>query len=234
MFPLVAIPEVEAIDVTPFVQDPRNVLIMAGGGGALFIQDEPGIYEVHTSFLPGFRGAHAIAASHLAYRWMFTHTDCMSILTKVPAFNRAAAYAARKVGFEPRFERAKVWPAPSGDHVDLKHYEFSYQRWIDRDAAFLMEAGQQFHAHLDHERERHGFTGEQHPDEACHDLYVGACVEAVYGGQPEKAVILYNRWARFAGYGQIAMIAKNPLMIDIGTALLQIVERSFKAIKVSA
>lgn len=233
VFPLVAIPQVDVIDVTSFVQDPRNVLIMAKGGGALFILDEPGVYEVHTSFLPGFRGAHAIAASLLAYRWMFTHTDCMSILTKVPAFNRPAAYAARKAGFEPRFERKAIWPTTNGP-VDLKYYEFSYQRWIDRDAPFLIEAGKTFHDRLDLERERHGFVGAQHADEECHDLYVGACAATVYGGQPEKAVILYNRWARFAGYGEIAMLAKNPLMIDIGTALLQIVDGSFKAIKVSA
>lgn len=233
VFPLVSVPGVETIDVTEFVQDPRNVLMMAEGGGALFIQDEPGIYEVHTNFMPEFRGRYAIEASLAAYRWMFTHTDCMSIGTRIPAFNRPAAFAARKAGFEPRFTRTALWPTPNGA-VDLRFYEICYQRWIEIDALLLMLAGAAFHQHLDAERVRHGVQGEQHPDEACHDLYVGACIETVYGGQPEKAAVLYNRWARLAGYGQISLIARNPLMVDIGNALLQIGDRTFKAIKVSA
>src|SRR5882724_9813525 len=60
ILPSVTIPGIEVIDAAPIVADPRNVLLMAEGGGILFIADEPAIYEVHTNFLPKFRGRHAI------------------------------------------------------------------------------------------------------------------------------------------------------------------------------
>jgi hypothetical protein len=72
---------------------------------------------------------------------------------------------------------------------------------------------------------------ENHPQDDAHDRYVGACVETIYGGQPEKAVILYNRWARFAGYQPIALVSKSPLLIDIGTAILQVINESFQVVQ---
>lgn len=229
VFPSVAIPGIETIDLRGLIADPRNVLLMADGGGVLFCQDEPGIYEVHTQFLPAFRGRHAIRASIEAYRWMFTHTDCMTLFTRVPSPNRAAAFAARVVGFECRFERSAVWPTPDGP-VGMKYLVLSYDGWIKRNTAVLMESGRVFHRRLEDECVRLGHPDKAHPDEDCHDLAVGACAEMVYGGQPEKAVVLYNRWARFAGYGQIALTARSPLVIDIGTAVLLIADQTFKVI----
>lgn len=222
----------DSIDLSDIVGDPCNVLMMADGGSILFIADlEPGIYEVHTSFLQNCRGKHAIEASLEAYRWMFTHTDCMTIQTRIPAFNRAAALAAHAVGFVPLFERKGVWPTRDQKLVDLRFYELSYARWLAGAKDAMIAAGQRFHARLDAEMARHGVLDKQHPDDAAHDHYVGACVEMVYAGQPEKAVVLYNRWARFAGYGQIALVARSPMVIDIGNAVLMIEDFSFKVVK---
>lgn len=230
VFATIAKPGLERLDVTEFVRDPGNVLMMAEGGAILFAHDiEPGFYEVHTNFLPGFRGAHAIEASLAAYRWMFTHTDCMMIRTRVPAPNRPAAMAARAAGFVPRFVRAQVWPAADGP-VDLRYYELAYADWVSRARGELVAAGVAFHHRLDEERARHGVTAPGHADDPAHDLYVGAAIETVYGGQPEKAVILYNRWARFAGYCQIALVARSPLIIDIGDAVLLIEDGTFKVV----
>lgn len=230
MFPSVAIPGVDRIDVSAIIGDPRNILLMAEGGGVLFCQDELGHYEVHTQFLPTFRGRHAIRASLEAYRWMFTHTECMRLFTRVPVPNRAAAFAARVVGFEFKFERQSVWPTPDGA-VAMKYLDMSYDVWLKRNAAVLIESGRAFHRRLDDECTRLGHPDQGHPDEDCHDLAVGACAETIYGGQPEKAIILYNRWARFAGYGQIAQVARSPLIIDIGTAVLMIEDQTFKVVK---
>src|SRR5580692_37957 len=73
------------LDVTAVVENPVNVLLIAEGGGIIFGQSEPGIYDVHTAFLENHRGYAAIKASLEAYRWMFTHTDCMILQTRVPA-----------------------------------------------------------------------------------------------------------------------------------------------------
>src|SRR5215813_5666679 len=111
----------EKCDLTAFVEDPRNVLLMAEGGCLLFAADEDGIYELHTNFLPDFRGVNALWVSRAAYYWMFTHTLCMQIWTRVPAFNRAAALMARKIGFVPQFTTEKAWQRAEGP-CDLKYY----------------------------------------------------------------------------------------------------------------
>jgi hypothetical protein len=217
------------IDVTPIVQNVNNVLLMADGGGIIFAQQEPGIYEVHTSFLEKCRGRNAITASKEAYRWMFTHTDCMILQTKVPAFNKAADLFCKIVGATKDFERKKVWLTESGP-VDMSYWSLKYEDWL-RQTPSLMQSGKAFHHRLDEERDRLGFPDDSHPDEDCHDLYVGVCAEMIYGGQPEKAVVLYNRWARFSGYEPIALVSKSPLLIDIGTSLLQVQDDSFRIIQ---
>lgn len=218
------------IDVAPIISNPNNVLLMAEGGGIMFIQIEPGIYEVHTSFLEKYRGSNAIKASLEAYRWMFTHTDCMILQTKVPAFNRGADKFCRIVGATKDFERKSIWLTDKGP-VDMSYWTLRYEDWLRKTPA-LMASGKVFHARLEDEFARHGADDENHPDEDCHDLHVGVCVEMIYAGQPEKAIVLYNRWAAFAGYGLISLIAKAPMLIDIGSAILQVTNDSFKVIKI--
>lgn len=232
VFPLISVPGIEKLDLTDLLADPRNVLLMAEGGGILFCQQEPGIYEVHTNFLPEHRGRNAIRSSVDAYAWMFMHTDCMVLETKVPAFNKAAEKFCSIVGATKEFERKKVWPTKDGD-VDMSFWALRYDDWV-RKAHGLVEAGEEFHEHLNRELERHGADLAQrvHPDEECHDRYVGACVETIYGGQPQKAVVLYNRWAQFAGYLPITLISLAPaVLIDIGDALIHVGDHTFKVIK---
>lgn len=235
VFPNVSVPGLEKIDVTNLVADPRNVLLIADGGGIIFCQIEPGIYEVHTAFLKperGSNGPHIRNVCVNAYRWMFTHTDCMVLQTRIPAFNKAAIVFAPLLGWRLEFERKSVWPTNDG-MVDMSFFCLRYEDWVKKDER-IVETGKGFHRKLDEERARHGAEDDGHPDEECHDRYVGACAEMIYSGQPEKGVVLYNRWARFAGYGQIAMISKDPLMVDIGNALLLVAEKSFKAIRMKA
>jgi len=193
---------------------------------------EPGIYEVHTAFLKperGNKGSHIQDVCLNAYRWMFTRTDCMVLQTRIPAFNRAAIIFAPLLGWRLEFERKSVWPTNDG-MVDMSFFSLRYEEWVKKDER-LVEIGRDFHQTLDQERARHSVQSVGHPEEECHDRYVGACTAMIYGGQPEKGVVLYNRWARFSGYGQIALISKDPLMIDIGDALIHVADKSFKAIR---
>lgn len=232
VFPFISIPGLEKIDATDLLANPSNVLLMANGGGIMFCQSEPGIYEVHTNFLPEYRGRNAIKVSQDAYKWMFDHTDCMVLQTRVPAFNKAADLFCKIVGATKEFERKAVWPTKNGD-VDMSFWSLRYEDWV-RKADGMQEAGHAFHQKLESERIRHGVDEPLHADEDCHDRYVGACVKMIYAGQPEKAIVLYNRFARFSGYGQISLIAKSPLVVDIGDALLQVGDRDFKVIKFKA
>lgn len=230
VFPMLALPGSASIDVAPLVADERNVFLIAEGGVISFAWHDVNTYQVHTGFKKGFRGSNAIRASRAAYRWMFTHTDCFELLTLVPGNNPAAALFCRLVGATFEFERKAIWPTPDGD-VGVSFWSFRYDDWI-RKTPELMLSGREFHSRLEAEFSRHDRWEEQHADEDCHDLHVGACAEMIYAGQLDKAISLYNRWARFAGYGELALISRSPAVIDIGNALLQIAEDSFKVILV--
>lgn len=234
VFPTITVPGLEAFDVTEQIANPANYFLLIAGGCVIFTPDGPnsGLYEVHTNFLPDHRGAYAVAASLACYRWMFTHTDCMMLQTRVPAFNRAAERFCRMVGASLWFERQAVWPTETG-LVDMKFYTLSYMEWANKHSAPLIESGRRFHDRLMQERERLGSPDPHgHSDEDCHDLHVGACAEMIYGGQPDKAVQVYNRWARFAGYGQIALLMRDPVALDIGDAVLVVGDNTFKVVKV--
>jgi hypothetical protein len=229
VFPFVSVPGMESIDVTELVADPRNVLLMAKGGGLIFCWHEPGVYEVHNNFLTEFRDWSSAAAAQSAIKWMFTHTDCMSILTRVPAFNKAARHAAMRAGGHLEFERKACWPTKDG-MCDMSFFALRYDDWIRQTPSIALR-GREFHKKIDEEFARHGAERTAHPDEDCHDLYAGICAEMLLSGQPDKAVALYNRWARFAGYGMIGLLARDPLMIDLGDCLIQVIDGNFKVIK---
>jgi len=224
--------DIDQIDLTEVIANPRNVLLEVEGGILLFGADiEGGRYELHTTFLPDYGGVHALTVSREAYRWMFTHTECMEIVTRVPAVNRAAALMARKIGFIPQFSRHDVWKTLDG-YCDVKFYSLSYETWLGMAKDELIESGRRFHRELDAQRAAMGHGEPHHPDEDCHDHYVGARCETIYSGQPAKAVVLYNRWARWSGYGQIALISQSPLVIDIGDAVLLIQNGDFKILRI--
>jgi hypothetical protein len=233
VYPDISVPDQKPFDVTPLLADPRFIFLRAEGGCILFTpDDEPGsgIYEVHTNFLEDYRGEYAIKTSLEAYRWMFTHTNCMMLQTRVPAFNKAAEAFCRLVGAWMWFERKEVWPTSEGN-VDLKFYAMSIHDWMRKHPDPLVESGRKFHERLEMEYERHGFAHDPHADDRFHDAAVGACAEMIYGGEPEKAIIIYNRWARVAGYRQLNLISGKPLVIDIGEALLHVADGTFKVIK---
>jgi hypothetical protein len=222
------------IDVSPVINNPLNVLLMAQGGGIVFAQQEPGIYDVHTAFLKPARkedrsGPHIRNVCLSAYRWMFLSTDAMVLQTRIPAFNRAAIIFAPLVGWRFEFERKGVWPTDDGA-ADMSYFSMRYEEWVRKDEG-VVEAGRDFHKRLDAEFARHRIAFENHADEECHDRYVGACAQMILAGQPEKATVLYNRWARFSGYAPISLVSRSPLLVDIGTALLMVENDNFKVIQ---
>jgi hypothetical protein len=236
VFPFVAEMGTKSIDVSPLIQDTSNVLLMAEGGGILFICSEPGVYEVHTAFLKPDRATQSQNGPHIrnvclaAYRWMFTHTDCLTLITRMPAHNRALAVFSPLVGWVKEFERKAIWCTQGGELVDVAFATIRYSDWV-RKTPELMESGKWFHHRLDEEAARLGHTEPRHADEECHDLHVGACVEMIYGGMVDKALMLYNGWAHWAGYGAISLVTRNPFLLDIGDALLHLTGDDFRVLK---
>lgn len=209
-----------ALDLTPLVADLRNVLLMGQGGGVLFQWIEPGLYEAHTQFLPQCRGKEAVQNVRDALRWMFTRTDAVEIVTKVPEPNKAALGLVRTIRGQKLFERAGAWPTENGA-VAVSFYGLSLMGWAGS-APDIGASGHWFHEKLEAAKAATAGALPPHDDDAAHDQYVGATVEMIAAGQIEKALAFYGRWARFSGYGPISAIAMNPLVIDIGDALLAV------------
>lgn len=240
VFPMVATEGIEegGLDLGPALSDTRNVALVAEGAVILFFWHEPGAYEVHSCFLKPDRSRQSTQGPFnrnvclSAYRWMFTHTDCVSLLTKIPAHNRAAAIFSPLVGWVKEFERKNIWPTVTGERVDMSFCAIHYDDWV-RKSTFLRKTGRAFHGRLTEEFKRHGREEVAHDDDDWHDQHVGACAEMVMSGQCAKGVALYNRWARWAGYGLMNLVAsENPAVIDIGNALLQMTGDSFKVVLV--
>lgn len=208
------------IDLTPLVANPANYLLMGQGGGVLFQCLEPGLFEAHTQFVPTDRGPAAVQAVKDALRFMFTRTDAVEIVTKVPEGNKGALGLVRAIHGQLQFTRENVWPI-GNQMVAVGHYALPIMAWAGK-ADGLAQSGEWFHGKLEAAKAETAGAAPLHDDDLAHDSFVGATVEMIAAGQVAKAMNFYGRWAKFAGYGPIAVIATNPIVIDIGDALLAV------------
>jgi hypothetical protein len=205
----------DALDATMLLADPRNVALMCDSGGALFVAlDDPGTsHELHTQFLPAARGRPTVAFMHEALAYMFTHTNCLEVVTKVPSHNHAARALAHHFRFDLDAVRAEAWALEDGTRADVEYYGYRWSDWI-RHSPLLAAMGQAFHDRLDSECERLGAPFARHAPESWHDRVVGATLATSYAGLVDKACILYNRWARFAGYAPVGVVSRVPPVVE--------------------
>lgn len=221
VFPFISVPGIENIDAAAIIADEHNIALMANGGCFILIFHEPGVYEIHTNFLPEARGRNAIRAAEGSVQWMFLNTDCMSIVTQVPEANRAARWLCAKSGFELEFERKAVWPTSDG-LSDLSYWALRYDGWIKRSLR-MMETGKFFLEKLDEEFVRLQLDIRSSLED-CYCLHVGALFAMALCKQFEKGIALYNRWARFSGYGRASLISRAPILIDLSGVIVQLTD----------
>lgn len=201
-------PGVEPLDLTGLISNPANVALEAEGGGWVLINLMPGVYELHTLFKVEGRGAGYFAAASEALRWMFTHTDCLEILTRCPDDNPAARMAAVKVGFRERFRRDGVWQSGLGEACGVSYQAFTLDGWFQRDDAIEAEG-----------RHVMGEIGGL-PEDPIYARLLGAAVLMARHGQTGKAVGMFNRTAAFAGYDPIVALRAD--LLDVQSALVHV------------
>ncbi len=201
------------IDVSAVVGNPANFALVNEGGGFILGCHEPGIYEVHSQFLPSHR-RQTVKAMREGFDYMFTRTDCHTVLTQVPDNNPAAAALAKFAHFRPMFRREDT---PRGPTVFMG---LTIDEWAQGNASLETE-GEWFHAKLSAAKEAQGSSLPEHPHDAAHERAVGACVRMVKAGNAVKGVDLYNRWARLAGYAPNTLISLNPILIDVVDAVVE-------------
>lgn len=201
------------VDLRPVAANPANYVIEADHGGWLLEAKGPGVYEIHSLFLPEGRGAMFFRNAREMLRYMFTRTDCTEIWTKCPDDNPGARMAALKCGFKEVFRRENCWA-----DVGVSYQSLTIDGWGMRDPEAL-KAGQAFHEQLgDHL---------SHPEDEAHDRAVGAALLMARAGQIGKGVQWFNRWGAFAGYAPI-----QALGVDIVATADQIIEIGPDSIRV--
>lgn len=235
VLPEVALPGQESIDCTALVGDLRNIVLMADGGGIIALWQEPGIYEIHTQFVESARGIGAIRTVREMISWLFLRSPAMELQTKIPASNKAALGLVRAINGRLEFEREDAWQLADGTSCRMDYYALRWSDWLYSGWAMgpLAARGEWFHEELERQKTAFLAPPEGHPHDAAHDVNVGATVEMILAGQVEKALTLYARWARFAGYAPARLLSLDPLVLDIQNAVLR-VDRDEKSFEVLA
>lgn len=210
----------QKLELGPTVENPRNVVLSAEKGAMIFMALQPGLYEAHTQILPDGRGRWTLEFVLDALRYMFTATDAIEIVTRVPYGNLRAASALRALGrvipVVHEFDREYGW-VENGIRKPASFHSIRIQDWI-RAAPELIEAGEEFHRIIEDGFARAGRKRLAHPEDANHDRHAGCAFLMAKNGQPLKATIFYNRWALQTGYMPIHVSGVDPITINIGEA----------------
>lgn len=221
VYPLIAddaTPPPERLTIRPLLYVPENVCLLVRDEGAVagafvFVRQGDAVYEVHTNLLPGCRGRKGIEAAREAALWMFAHTPCLRIVTRVPADNPRARRQALACALRHEYRR-EASLTRGGRAVAQDFMAMSVQSWAWAHAPWLAEAGQAFHTQV--ERLRGGLS---HDEDYAHDVMAGLAYRMAMMGAPGKGAALYNEWARVSGYQPIRHLASSPEgvhLMDIG------------------
>lgn len=200
------------LDLTQTIMNPANFALVSDGGGFVLIQHEPAIYEVHSQFLPEGRG-QTVQAMRAGFDYMFTRTDCYQVVTQVPDNNKAAAALAKAADFRPMFRREDTPRGPT------TYMGLTVEEWAQGNAG-LEADGEWFHSELEAAKRANGSTLPTHSHDPAHERAVGAAVRMVKAGNAAKGVDFYNRWARLAGYVPLTLVSLQPVVIDVGDAVI--------------
>lgn len=211
----------EPLDLTQLIGNPNNFAFQFEHGGFLVTKLDGGTYECHSLVMPEGRGSPALEAIREGLRFMFSATDALEIVTKVPAGNGAALGMARSAGFSKIFEREKAWDNPDGTKVGCDYFSLTFNKWRQRDQV-VAERGVWFHERLESEIAKAGATVPLHDEDIAHNRAVGAAVLMFLAANPLKAVALYNRWAAFAGYQTIRLVSVTPPVVDMGDVVFAV------------
>lgn len=221
VFADISLPDQESLDLSAVVADLRNILLLCDEGGIIAHWREPGVYEIHTQFTERYRGVSAVRTTREMVSWLFLNSPAMELQTKVPDCNAGAQGLVKAISGRFEFERAGAWQGPQGP-CGVAYYTLRWSDWLYSPWAMgaLAARGEWFHSRLDSAKRAFLAPPESHPADPSHDVNVGATIELILHGQVDKALILYNRYARFAGYAEVRLISAQPLILDIQDAIV--------------
>lgn len=224
VYPWVRGPLEGELDLTPLVENVNNVLLMGEHGGMMFIGKQYGQYEIHTQILPAGRGVWCQEFTKQALRWMFTKTSAMELFSRVPKGNLGALALVRANHMvrELRIDRGWIY---DGKSVPADVYSMQFQDWLRRSDS--TKTGHWFVSRMESEYKNHGVTMDFGSLSEEYLNHIGAAVEMIFGGQKEKGVVFYNRWANMVGINPLKIVTASPLVIDCEGALIKFRSNDF-------
>lgn len=214
--PDVAEPKDGVLDLTAVAANPANIFLAGDHGGFVIFKYDAGIYEVHTAILPQGRGEWAKQASAECVNFMFTHTDCVDLITRVPQGHIAAKALTEMNGFRHEFTtppdtmfRERLVPC----HI----YCLTIHEWAKR-VEGMEELGAQFHEWLTAQVGE----GTPHEPDPAHNRIVGVALAMAQSGQVAKGVVWYNRCSLAARHPTIALVGLDPPQIKFDAGILTV------------
>jgi hypothetical protein len=133
-----SVPDKE-LDFRPLANDP-NTLILVGDpplGTFVFYRIMPGVFEAHGASLPEGRGEWTDRFARHCLYFLFTGTDCIEILTRVPQGHLPTATLVRQLGFTWRWSR----PATRfrGKNVPFAVWSLTMMDWFPHEDELRLE-----------------------------------------------------------------------------------------------
>lgn len=158
--------------------------------------------------------------------YMFTATDALELCTICPDGNEAASKWADAWGWRQQFRRENCFDLID-ERVGASFRALDYATWVTSDPANIA-LGDVFHTAA---REV-GLA--DHPHDPAHEAWVGATLAGCRAGNIGKAISMYNRWARFAGYAEATILSLTPPLVDVGDALVELIDGHIEVLRSKA
>lgn len=213
------------MDMAKIVANPRNHALVGQHGAVFFAIHSNGIYEAFSQVLPSASAHWEAEMIRDSLQWLFTHTDAVEIWARCPSSEAPNRRLVDEGGFDYQFHVQAGWVL-DGRIVSASIESLTVQKWMNT-APALSSIGGWFIDRLRDEYERMGRElPVQEPDEL-RDRHIGAAVEMIRNGQPNKGAIFYNRFASMVGIPPIAILHSDPVMINIGNAILELHGQNF-------
>jgi hypothetical protein len=212
------------IDITLIAENVNNYVLVNAFGGFIAYNLSPGVYEVHSMFLPEGRGKQLLQFSKECLEYMFTRTDCHTLVTQLPDNNASAISLATMVGFQPYFRRENTPRGPTA------YARYTLDEWV-QDTESLETEGEWFHSNLRSCKECLGSELPDHDHDPSHERAVGAAVKMIKAGNAFKAIDYYNNWAKLAGYAPVELLSFNPVVVDVVDAIVEIRDGQMEVLK---
>lgn len=207
------------IDLTGVLAQPENMAGITDNGGFVAVALGRGRYEVHSLFLPSRSRGEAVRAMRAAVDYIFSASDAVDLITKVPNGNAAAAGLARLAHFALMCTPLVPWS--NGQTIPMACSILSIDRWAVT-TPIAVALGRWLHEQFAAVKAgAQSMLGPHSDDDDAHDRLAGAAVLMVAAGNARKAEQFYNRWADVARYPPMRVLRDHPTVIDLGGMVIE-------------